>query len=216
MRGRALEVLREEPDLDAAALAQRLELHVNTVRSHLGVLEDAGLVEPSTEQRDRPGRPRRLYRAVPGAERPADGDGEEGYRFLATILASYLGSTSADPGTEAERAGRAWGAFVTDRPAPFARPSPEEVVGQLTGMMERFGFAPAVDDVDPAEPQLVLRRCPFLEVAREHQEVVCSIHLGLMRGALEELGADVEVQDLVPWGRPEGCVSHLRVGADGR
>ena len=61
----------------------------------------------------------------------------------------------------------------------------------------------------------MLRRCPFLDVAREHQDVVCSIHLGLMRGALDELG-DVQARDLIPWARPDAYVAHLQIGASTR
>lgn len=212
VRTRLLDVLRREPDLDAAVLAERLDLHVNTVRSHLAVLEEAGLVEAVTEDRTRPGRPRRLHRVVDGAVPTALAD-DRGYRFLAQILASYLGANADDAAAEAEQAGAAWGRFVVDPPAPFVTVDAEGAVDRLVDLLGEFGFAPRVDDDGTGHPEVVLQRCPFLDVAREHQEVVCSIHLGLMRGALDELGVDVEVEDLIPWARPEGCVSHLRLPA---
>jgi predicted ArsR family transcriptional regulator len=217
VRTRLLEVLRGEPDLDAVGLAARLGLHVNTVRTHLGLLEEAELVEARAEERERPGRPRLLYRVTPDEPRATTGTetgtDQGGYRFLASILASYLGATTRDTSVSAERAGRAWGGFIVDKPAPFAELEPAEALDRLAAMLGEFGFAPEVDDTDPEHPSLVLRRCPFLEVAREHQDVVCSIHLGLMRGALDELGVDVQVRDLVPWAQPDACVAHLRVGA---
>ena len=213
VRTRMLAVLRDEPDLDAASLAERLQLHVNTVRTHLNVLEEAGLVRPVVEERDRPGRPRLLYRA---AARPNDGAATgdtDGYRFLAGVLASYLGATSEDTATAAEQAGTAWGRYVVDAPPPFSPVTPDDAVDRLVAMLEQYGFAPELDDSDPAAPRLLLRRCPFLDVAREHQEVVCSVHLGLMRGALDEMGVEVEAQDLIPWAEPDVCVSHLRLPA---
>lgn len=215
VRTRLLEVLRDEPDLDTAELALRLDLHVNTVRTHLGVLEEAGLVEPITEERDRPGRPRLLYRAVPDEPEP-EAVTDDGYRFLATILASYLGATSDDPAATAEQAGRAWGGFVVDKPTPFARLEPGQAIDRLVVMLDEFRFDPEVTDPESDRPQILLRRCPFLDVAREYQDVVCSIHLGLMRGALEQLGNDVQVQDLIPWAQPDGCISHLQVDAPPR
>ena len=211
VRTQLLEVLRGEPDLDTAVLAERLELHVNTVRTHLNRLQEAGLVESLVEDRDRPGRPKLLYRAVvdPGQESPPAGEG--GYRFLAQILASYLDSTSEDPSAAAERAGHAWGSFIVDKPPPFSRTDAEEAIMQLVGLLDRFGFAPELDRNDPDNPDIILRRCPFLEVARERQDVVCAIHLGLMRGALEELGVDVQARDLIPWADPEACITHLVV-----
>lgn len=213
VRTRLVEVLRDEPDLDTAALADRLELHINTVRTHLNVLEEAGLVEAVIEQCDRPGRPRLLYRAVADDQQPAPVTDDRGYRFLASILASYLGATFEDSSAVAEQAGQAWGGFVIDKPPPFTKLDPAGAVDRLVAMLDEFGFAPEVDGHDPANPRLVLRRCPFLDVARDHQDVVCSIHLGLMRGALDELGVDVQARDLIPWAQPDACVSHLHIGA---
>jgi predicted ArsR family transcriptional regulator len=214
VRTRLLEHLRQEPDLDAGTLADRLELHVNTVRTHLAVLEEAGLVHTTTERRDRPGRPKVLYRAAEVTSEPVPVADDRGYRFLAGILASYLDATSEDTGAAAERAGAAWGRFVVDRPPPFTELAAEDGIDRLVGMLREFGFDPALEEHDTAGTRRVLlRRCPFLDVAREHQEVVCSVHLGLMRGALDELGVEVEAEDLLPWATPEGCISHLRVAA---
>lgn len=213
VRTRLLEVLGAEPDLDASTLAERVGLHVNTVRTHLGVLEEAGLVEPVVEQRERPGRPRLLYRAVEPDRVASAGDEEHGYRFLAGILASYLDATVEDGAAAAEAAGAGWGSYVVGSPAPFTKLEPAAAIERLVALLDELGFEPRLDEDDPARPRLLLRRCPFLEVAQEHQQVVCSVHLGLMRGALGELGADVEAEDLIPWAQPEQCVSHLRIPA---
>lgn len=206
VRGRLLESLRREPAVDAASLAADLGLHVNTVRSHLTVLEDAGLVEGVSEARDRPGRPRLLYHAV--AQDPAPSTDGEGYRLLARILAGFLSTVTDDTAGAAEEAGRAWGSFLADGPAPFQRSDAPGAVRQLADLLDRHGFAPGLEG-EVATSSIVLWRCPFLEVARAHPEVVCSLHLGLMRGALDEFGGDVEVEDLVPWERADGCVAHL-------
>ena len=208
VRTRLLELLRAEADLDAAALADRLDLHVNTVRTHLGVLEDAGLVTAEVEDRDRPGRPRRLYRAT---ERAAPAEADHGYRFLAEVLASYLSATAPDPAAAAEEAGNAWGGHIVAKPPPFQQLNDDEAVTRLLAMLEEFGFAPQLDTDDPTRPRVRLLHCPFLDTAREHPEVVCSVHLGLMRGALAELGVNVRTEDLIPWAEPEACVAHLRV-----
>ena len=64
-RVRILEALREaEAPLDARELGTRVGLHWNTVRSHLRVLAEAGLVSARREERTRPGRPRLLYEAT--------------------------------------------------------------------------------------------------------------------------------------------------------
>ncbi|MEX2614313.1 MAG: helix-turn-helix domain-containing protein, partial [Gaiellaceae bacterium] len=87
-RVRILEVLQEaEAPLGARELGTRVGLHLNTVRSHLRVLAEAGLVSARREDRTRPGRPRILYNAAAeslAARAPAS------YRLLAQILASYF------------------------------------------------------------------------------------------------------------------------------
>jgi predicted ArsR family transcriptional regulator len=51
--------------------------------------------------------------------------------------------------------------------------------------------------------------CPFLEVAEEHEDVVCAMHLGLMRGVLERREAPLGVRDLEPLVAPGLCLAHL-------
>lgn len=230
VRSRLLGYLRDESDLDVAALSERLGLHVNTVRSHLVVLERAGLVASVAEQRDRPGRPRLRYRvtaaaaaesttAAPAttASQPdgtaAPSPDERAYRFLAGILASYLDATTTDGAAAAQDAGAAWGHYVVDRPVPFTHVDAADAIDRVRGLMHEFGFAPEVDATDPAAPRVVLHRCPFGDLARQHQDVICSVHLGLLRGAFDELGASVHADSLVPWATPQTCVAHLRTAA---
>jgi predicted ArsR family transcriptional regulator len=186
------------------ALAQRLDLHRNTVRAHLAVLEDAGLARSEREERDRPGRPRLVYRAGAAVLEPA----AAGYRFLAQMLAGHVAVTSAEPAQESLALGRAWGRHLVEAPAPSQPLGPSDAVREVVALLDEIGFDPRLD-TSVAAPRVLLRHCPFLEVAEAHQEVVCSIHLGLMRGALGELTHEVEVEQLVPFVEPGLCVSHL-------
>lgn len=203
-RARILRVLRasEEP-LDTQEVAGRMGLHPNTVRFHLDQLAEAGLVVREPEDRDRPGRPRILYRA--GEAPPGEG---EGYRFLARILAGYVESTAEDPGAVAEEAGRAWGRYLAERPAPFQQVSPEEALRHILELLTELGFDP-----EPAaaagSAEIRLHRCPFLEVAQERSEVVCGVHLGLMRGVLEELGEPITATALEPFVEPSLCIARF-------
>jgi predicted ArsR family transcriptional regulator len=210
VRSRILAELRAGDPQDVQQLADRLGLHFNTVRAHLAVLDDAGLVTSQPQGRNGPGRPRRLYRATTEAAQERD---EQGYRFLARVLASHLAATADDPPAVAKHAGAAWGRYLVKRPAPFETVEPTTAIDHVVAVLANFGFAPQLDDNDPAAPRVLLRRCPFLDVARDHQDVVCSIHLGLMRGALAELGGKVEARDLLPFVQPNLCVSHLATPA---
>jgi len=206
VRVRLLEALRGEAQ-DAWALAEHSGLHVNTVRGHLTVLEDAGLVRSDPESRDRPGRPRLIYRVEPDAD-----GGDDGYRLLAEVLASCLETVEDDPSGRAEHAGTAWGGYLVERVPPSRPIDAEAALQRVLDLLDELGFDPLLSG-DGDGRRLVLRRCPFLEVAEGHQDVVCGIHLGIMRGALAVLDAGVEVADLLPFAEPDSCVSHLEVTA---
>jgi predicted ArsR family transcriptional regulator len=205
-RVRILEVLQEaETPLDARELGTRLGLHVNTVRSHLRVLAEADLVSARREERTRPGRPRVLYEAT--AE-PLDAPALASDRLLAQILASSLAGSEPDPSARAEEAGRAWGAHLIRKPAPFTSISKEETIDEVIRLHEQYGFRPELRRAKSGQ-ELVLKRCPFQEEATTYQSVICPLHLGLIRGALTELGTGVEADWLQPFAEPSACVGHL-------
>ena len=62
---------------------------------------------------------------------------------------------------------------------------------------------------DGTQYQLRLRRCPFREVAENHQDVVCPLHLGLMQGALAQMRAPVTADRLEPFAEPSLCIAYL-------
>ena len=205
-RVRILELVQQaEAPLDARELATRVGLHVNTVRSHLRVLAEAGLVSARREERTRPGRPRVLYEA---AAAPFDDRALASHRLLAQVLASHLAGLERDPSARAEEAGRAWGAHLVGRPAPFTSISKEETIDEVVRLHEQFGFRPELRRAKSGQ-ELVLKRCPFQEVATSYQTVICPLHLGLIKGALAELGTGVEADGLEPFAEPGACIAHV-------
>jgi predicted ArsR family transcriptional regulator len=202
---RILEALQEaDAPLDARELGTRVGLHWNTVRSHLRVLAEAGLVSARREERTRPGRPRVLYAAAAPPETRALAS----HRLLAQVLASYLAGSVRDPSARAEEAGRSWGANLVRKPPPFASISKEETIDEVVHLHEQFGFSPELRRAKGGH-ELVLKRCPFQELATTYPAVICSVHLGLIRGALAELGAGVEADRLEPFAEPGACVAHV-------
>ena len=208
-RVRILDELREGP-LDVPALADRIGLHPSTIRSHLDILSQAGMVTGGPEQRSRPGRPRILYQLVSGEPAPADG----GYRLLAKILTSYLAGVSPEPAQAAEEAGSAWGRYLAERPPPFAKLSPEEATAKTVKLLADLGFSPEAVESE-GERRILLHRCPFREAVETNQEVVCSVHLGLLKGALQEMGSPLEATKLEPLVTPSLCVAHLAASRRG-
>jgi predicted ArsR family transcriptional regulator len=76
----------------------------------------------------------------------------------------------------------------------------------VVGLLDELGFAP---EADSRAATVALRRCPLLDAAREHPQVVCQVHLGIVRGALEHHGGDPEPTDLIPFAEPGACRLHL-------
>ncbi len=201
-RRRLLQLLRADGAArDAHDLAEVVELHLTTVRFHLEALRRAGLLVRSSSSPAGAGRPRTVYAAV-----AVGGDVVDGYRQLASLLAAHLSDIAEARATRAEQAGRSWAGQLVPT-AGDTDLTVDEAAGQVTGLFADLGFEPELASVG-ADRQIALRACPFRAVAREHPEVVCSIHLGLLRGSLVQLGVSAASR-LVPFVEPELCVAHL-------
>jgi len=206
-----LETLRESGGpLSVRDLAERMSLHNNTVRKHLDLLVETGFATRVRDGAARRGRPRYVYEATPGSS-PAEAQ-VRNYRLLASVFAAYLHDAD-DPQAAAEEAGRRFGArSVEDAGPDGAGPDgagPDDASAALervVQMLDDIGFQP---ELAPAGDEIRLRHCPFHELARDRQEVVCGIHLGLIRGALQQLGAPQEALRLVPFVTPTLCVVQM-------
>lgn len=208
-------------------IAVEVGLHPNTVRGHLALLVEHGYVTEGREDRGRPGRPRLLYSAT--AER--GGDERRNYRLLAEVLLAYLSGLNGDREAAAIAAGRAYGQRIGKRTEAARRTPPAETAADAAA-----DDGPRTDDRSPAEAALSattaeivtlldeagfeplpigdgsrieLHRCPFHELAQADPEVVCGVHLGLMQGALAEMGAPPDAVHLHPFVRPDLCVATL-------
>jgi predicted ArsR family transcriptional regulator len=206
-------------------VAERCGLHPNTARFHLDALVAAGLASRDRGPRQnpasghtghpgRPGRPAIGYRAADGEGSGAP-TGERRYRLLAEMLASMIAGLLPHPATTAEQAGREWGGYLTEQPPPYRPPTAARALDDLTALLADMGFDPEVAALG-TRPRMLLRECPFREVASRHQAVVCSLHLGVIRGALSRMRAPLTVGRLEPFAGPGLCLVHLKhLGEDG-
>ena len=190
--------------LSIIAIAEKLDVHPNTVRFHLDSLVGEGLVERVEPARRGPGRPALMFKAVQQMDR----GGTRHYRLLAEILAIGL-AAEQDSSSRAIAAGRVWGERLE---SPGAVAGVEESIERLVGVLDELGFEPERRASD-GKQQLGLRHCPFLELAERQPGVICPIHLGLMRGALETWGAPVTVERLEAFVEPDLCLAHLAPAA---
>ena len=172
------ELARATSALSVGDLADRLELHVNTVRLHLERLRENGLVEVAVVRRGTVGRPQHVYTLVPGA--PSFGFDLPSHTLLAGLLATMAERLGAS-GEDAVEIGQGWGQEAGRKSRSRG------YLAALIGELRRLGFDPAVDE-QRAETTVAFLQCPFRELAEAYPELVCNLHRGICIGVVESVG----------------------------
>jgi predicted ArsR family transcriptional regulator len=198
-RLRVLDYVRAHSPVRVADAATGLGLHPNTVREHLEAIVGLGLVECSTAPTPGRGRPAMVYQASAADPAVAVRD----YAGLASALAGHLARTSAHPERDARAAGIEWGRELIDERSDSG-PDPQQSVLEA---LARLGFAPdAEGHTSGTRRGIALRRCPLLDAARRYPTVVCQVHLGIVEGMLQQLGApSTPGLDLIAFAEPGAC-----------
>jgi predicted ArsR family transcriptional regulator len=176
------EVIRAEEPLSTIEIAERLDLHPNTVRQHLEKMREAGLLTVSTDRHGSVGRPQHRWAACP--EAPSLGLEPAGFRVLAHLLAE-LTAEGTPLASTVIGVGRRQG---QERPTRRAARPVESRPSCLHAVMDELadlGFDPALERLDNDElASISFMRCPFREVAVLYPDVVCQLHLGITEGIL--------------------------------
>lgn len=175
--------------LTVAELAGRVNLHPNAVRQHLDVLQRAGVVvsTPSAPT-GRRGRPSARYAlAAPHAVAAV------GHRELVRLLLELVrrSRTSED---EVEAFGWEQGRRLVGDGV-----GAEALAASFAGL----GFAPeevtSESDRRGGQMDLRLRACPFKDaVLADGGHLICALHRGLVRGALERIDDRAELAIFEP------------------
>lgn len=169
-------------------IAGQLGLHPNGVRIHLERMQSAGLVERRRERQPR-GRPRDSWSISPNAL--PGGDPPTAYSDLGRWLVRAIISTSISE-AELEEAGKRIGRDM----APSVRG--EDAEQRLYDVLTALGFQPERERNGEHEIAYCLTNCPYRDVVREKQSLVCSLHRGMTRGLLEVLDDESELIGFVP------------------
>jgi predicted ArsR family transcriptional regulator len=181
---------------DEAAAAVGLER--GTATHHLERLAGAGLLEVEFRRltgRQGPGagRPAKLYRRASrqfGVSLPP-----RDYELAGRILAEAVDdarTTGADVGTTLDDACAREGRRVAARILGGVRRGAgmRERERALIAALEELGYEPAVAD----DATVVLRNCPFHQLARDHTELVCGMNLCLLATAVAESEPGLEAR----------------------
>jgi predicted ArsR family transcriptional regulator len=201
-----LELARSPRPLVTAEIAETLGLHPNTVRPHLDRMREVGLLDVTTDARGEVGRPQHRYSL--SLEAPSLGLEPPTMPMLARMvlaMARRLGANPADAVAVGEAEGAARAAQYDDAPSAL-----EALVADL----DRLGFDPLVtaadetvgdDDLDaPVTAVVAFANCPFADLARDHPDLVCALHRGLVAGFVAHMG-DAEVTEFCPLAHRTPC-----------
>lgn len=212
------EQAREAPDelgMTAADLAPRVGLHVTTVRFHLDQLVAAGVLRSQFRRRETAGRPRKVYLL---RARPAAPGGHDPLRLLTGLLAEAMTATVRGESVTPVEAGRRW---AREHLAAHEDRSPAETpggwlarVGEMIDVLEDWGYQPELSTSDGGRSARVeLSDCPFLDLARGNEAVVCGVHQGLISESLRQFGETSTEVELEPFVTPTHCRAYLRTTA---
>ncbi|RSD09486.1 helix-turn-helix transcriptional regulator [Amycolatopsis eburnea] len=170
-------VVRQPVPVSRDDAAAALSLPRATVAFHLDRLVDEQLLAVGHE--------RRTGRSGPGAGRPAKLYRRSDRQVSVSLperqyeLAGQLLATAVE---EADETGDPAREILTrrarERGAELASGAPD-----ILGTLEEHGFEPRVDG-----DQVLLGNCPFHQLARTHQRLVCEMNLGLVEGMLDGVG----------------------------
>lgn len=188
-----LELARSNRPLTTSDIAESLALHANTVRPHLERMRDVGLLDVKVGGRGDVGRPQHRYSIALDA--PSLGLEPPTTPVLVNMvlsMAKRLQASGDDAAAVGVDEGRRRSRPYVDAPSTL-----EALVSDL----DKLGFDPVVGDAsrsdetaDDASAVVAFANCPFADVAREHPELVCGLHRGLVEGFVEGMG-DAEASD---------------------
>jgi predicted ArsR family transcriptional regulator len=191
---------------------------------HLDKLVESGLLTAS--YRRPPGR------SGPGAGRPAKRYAQSGREFTVTVppreyeLAAHLlaQAVAADQGGASRAALRDVARQFGEGAGAGLQAAADEAGGagdaargrgdeggrgdaeRLAAALRAHGFEPRVG----ADGTVVLRNCPFHQLASRHRDIVCGMNLALIEGLVAGLRADAMRPELDP--RPGQCCVVIRAG----
>jgi predicted ArsR family transcriptional regulator len=179
-------VVMRRPGLGLEELSEHTGLHENTVREHIGVLVDEGILRSEVHHRGTRGRPRAIFFAVdadddsPVAQRRVDDAIQRG-DLLRRVVAMDAGDLD------------------------------DTALHQLDALYEHLDGVGLGPEIDERQLTVDLKPCRFHALMDSQPEAICQVHETLIRDVLRRAGGPIEVDRLHPLVTPHDCRLHLRL-----
>ena len=193
----------EEPQT-AVEIAQKLEIFESAVRQHLQMLENAGLVTATFEQRGL-GRPKKIFSLSPsGAELFT-----RKYDVLLDLVIRKIGETYGPPALRSILLSTARGLSIT-----LGVVSDDllyrERLRKVTDALDDLGFAAKLEEKD-GKSSIISKNCILLRTAEANHDLLChKFHSELIRAALKR--GRVELHECMVDGAP--FCTHIVIKSD--
>lgn len=181
-------------------LVDQLDLHENTIREHLEGLVKSAHAERVQLISSGRGRPSYGYRAREDFAAQIEPEARD-YAPLALVLARQLAAIGGDSRRVAISAGEEWARHFFNSPQELSE-SKIAIRKRIFDVLKSLGYSPKSD---AKLNSIRLRTCPLLSAARLEPEIVCSVHLGLVRGFVSQAGGDPDEVELLQFDAPGSC-----------
>ncbi|GAA5204669.1 helix-turn-helix domain-containing protein [Microbacterium jejuense] len=181
-----LRAIQRAPGRRAGELASECGIPLNTVRDHLRVLEDEGLIRGETVQVGMRGRPPVVFHPVreaalsPAASARVHGADERG-RMLRAVTRPPTAVRAADTALDAD------------------------AVRQLDVLYEHLDDAGLDPAVDEGSLSFDLAPCRYHDMIDEDRALVCRVHARLVRDVLAQTDGPLAVERLEPFVTAHRC-----------
>lgn len=182
-RVRLLHAVQRHPGQALKELAVEADVHINTARDHLRVLEAEGFLISAPEDTGRRGRPPMRYWPVersehsPAAQERAEEAGARGE--MLRRIAPELDHGQALNGDEANQ------------------------LDVLYDHLEDAGMDPVINSDDLT---VGVRPCIYQGLLESERPVVCSVHANLVRQQLEQVDGPLKLRRLHPFTTAHSCL----------
>lgn len=190
-RLKLLHAIQRQPGQTLKALAEAAEIHVNTARDHLRVLEDEGFITATPIDTGRRGRPPMEYHPLEDADHnPTARERAEEARARGKLLRRL--SPELDTGQDL----------------------PDDAQHQLDVLYEHLddvGMEPVIDN---DQLTVDVKPCIYQDLLEADRPVVCSVHAKLVRQQLEQVDGPLQLRRLHPFTTAHSCLLVLGLQDD--
>ncbi|WP_428909105.1 helix-turn-helix transcriptional regulator [Niallia sp. Krafla_26] len=190
-------ITTKHQEVTVQEIADNFNIHPNVARLHLTKLEDVNMLVSETKKTGKGGRPSRLYRLsneVIQLHFPY-----RDYQLLSNIAIETMASLGEVGQKALYDTGRKFGLELIEQELAKNLQSVDQLTfdekiniiktaSMIAGLSPDFQVS---DDKKKVHFQIF--NCPFKEVAQEHMENVCEMHVQFLKGMFQALFTDIEL-----------------------